>query len=308
MERFPARTMPRLALASMLLAAFVLVFPASAQDIPALLSLPPGVVAARPDLVKWRATLVKDRGDLLAHAAGHDRRCSAVVEGSKDEVPCREELSGLTHALKTHIECSDKYNDTVRKAEIAPPLAWDDEHHLERKAWSDELRKAIELNLQVLENSDIKEWAPNYDNLSKSQKIDIWASLFAAIASFEDPSYKTDAPYSETKILNTKTKTYYKPFPSIGLFQLSYKEQPAYGWNVDVKTKYLEDPLANIRCGVTVLAHLVQQDHVIAKGGDNDDPRGGARYWRVLREGHNINNIREMVKEQALAERLPLCQ
>ncbi len=317
----PARKMRRRILSFGLLTALVLAVPAAAQQIPALLSLPPGVDAAHPELVRWRARLVAERDDLRTKTAGQNRRCSAVETGSKNEKLCRDELSDLTQALKLHIDDSDRYNAAVRQAETAPPavnhdaqagtaaastatgkpLAWEEDHP-ERKAWSGILRKEIESNLQVLEKSDIKEWAPNYENLSESQKIDVWASLFVAIASFEDPQFKTDTPYRETKILNKKTGKYYTPFPSIGLFQLSYKEQTAYGWeHVDVKAKSLEDPLVNIRCGVKVLTQLVKQDGVIAVGGDHA-PRGGARYWSVLQEGHNINKIRDMVRKQALAE------
>ncbi|HME59567.1 MAG TPA: hypothetical protein VKF63_14575 [Terracidiphilus sp.] len=296
--------------------------PAAAQQIPALATLSDKVVATHPELVKWRAMLVGERAQLRERVQMHNQQCSAVEEGTAQEASCQKALADLRAETGAHIEKSNQFNAAAHQAESAPtpagqnmqasaatstekPLTWENINHPERKAWSDELRKAIEPNLRVLETAnDITNFAPNYAILSEKQRIDVWASLFAAIASFEDPHYKTAASYTETKILNKKTGKYYTAFPSIGLFQLSYKEQTAYGWeHVDKNAKSLEDPLVNIRCGVKVLVHLVGRDHVIASG-NAQNPRGGARYWSVLQEGksHHLKEIQEMVRKQAHAE------
>jgi len=111
-----APTMRRLMLSTALFVTFTLSAPATAQHIPALLSIPPAIATAHPDLIQWRAALVTERDDLRTKTAGHNSRCSAVEEGSNNEVPCREELADLSSALKAHIERSNQYNDAVSDA------------------------------------------------------------------------------------------------------------------------------------------------------------------------------------------------
>ena len=142
-HRFPIR---RLVPFFALLAAFILAAPASAQHIPALLSIPPAVATAHPDLVQWRTALVAERDELRTKTAGHNSRCSAVEEGSNNEVPCREELADLSSALKAHIERSNQYNDAVSdaidaiaKAEAAK-AAKDAECH-----WGDQSADVVDL-------------------------------------------------------------------------------------------------------------------------------------------------------------------
>ena len=243
----------------------------------------------------------KTGGGCESQAASQQRQQVAAERKKLDEEKAKQQQADFE---KKKAQLLSDMNNASSSQAAGKPLAWE-QGRPERKAWSDELRRAIGPNLVVLETAtDITQFAPNYASLSKSQRLDVWAALFEAIVSFEDATFDPTKSVLEDKILNKKTKKYYTPYPSIGLFQLSYKEQSAYGWKEDMKSKYLEDPLANIRCGVKVLTYWVKHDHVIASGGDKD-PRGGAQYWKVLREGHHIKDIQKMVKEQALAEGLP---
>ena len=174
----------------------------------------------------------------------------------------------------------------------------------DRRAWSDELRRVLAPNIGVLETArDISQFAPNYSSLSPSQRLDVWASLVAAIASFESQGFKPDSKFLETKIKDGEGRTV-PAFHSVGLLQLSYKEreQRAYGYeHLDEDAKSLEDPLVNLRCGVKVLTYWVRKDGVIASG-SGEASRGGARYWSVLREGpgHHLRDIQRKVQEYAL--------
>lgn len=118
----PARRSRQLMLALGVLAVLGLVLPATAQQIPALLSIPPAVAAAYPELVQWRANLVVERDALRTRTAGHNGRCSAVEEGSSNEASCQEELSNLRRAIEDHIKGSNRYNAAVSDA-IAAAVA-----------------------------------------------------------------------------------------------------------------------------------------------------------------------------------------
>ena len=116
----------------------------------------------------------------------------------------------------------------------------------------------------------------------------MWAALFAAIAYYES-GYDPHSIFKEASGQN-----------SVGLLQLSYEDQRAYGLEpLDRKARSLEDPLVNLRCGVRIMANLVARDHVIAGGSSLKDGRGGGRYWSTLWEGHHLAGIQAMVQRQA---------
>jgi hypothetical protein len=139
----PVLGMHRLTLIFALLAAFALAAPAAAQQIPGLLIVPPAVGAAHPDLIQWKAALVTEREELHNKVAVHNKNCSAVEEGSNNEVPCREELADLGSALKAHIESSNQYNDAVRRA-IDADAAAEAARDTECK-WGDQGSSAVDL-------------------------------------------------------------------------------------------------------------------------------------------------------------------
>jgi soluble lytic murein transglycosylase-like protein len=174
-----------------------------------------------------------------------------------------------------------KINSPARPPQ-AIPLAWEIGHP-ERRAWSDELRRAVAASLPALEQAtDVSRFAPNYTALSPSRRIEVWAALFVAIARFEsgyDPHNVYREPFGQD---------------SVGLLQLSYEDQAAYRLEpLDRRAKSLEDPLVNLRCGVKILARLVRRDGLIAAGTSLKDARGGARYWSTLWPGprHHLADI-----------------
>lgn len=280
--------------------------PAYAEKIPALSDVPAELSGSSREQLNLRKQALEQ--DLAAFQAA-----AAVFNGKTAEDQSDSEYQALEAWRTRYIDAAKAFNKAVAEALAAERkpttikgkgFAWDDKEYPERSAWSDELRRAIKPNLRVLETAaDISNYAPNYATLPESQRLDVWVSLFAAIANYESPGFKTDARYVEKKIRD-KQGNLVAPFPSVGLLMLSYKEgeQRAYGYEpLDEKAKSLEDPLVNLRCGVKVLTYWVKRDGVIA-GGSEQAPRGGARYWSVLREGtgHHLKEIQDMVKKQAL--------
>jgi len=177
---------------------------------------------------------------------------------------------------------------SVRRVAVAQSsgkaLAWESGHP-ERRAWSDELRKAIRAHISSLENaSDIQDFAPDYSRLSTQDRVDVWATLIVAMSRFES-KYDPTAIYPESFGVD-----------SIGLLQLSYENETYYRLErLDRSARSLEDPLVNIRCGVKILAVLVKRDGVIASG-TGSSSRGGARYWSTLRTDGKLSDIQRIVR------------
>ena len=82
-------------------------------------------------------------------------------------------------------------------------------------------------------------------------------------------------------------------FLSIGLFQISYRNQWHYGLEPLASAKVLEDPLVNIRSAVKIMAYLVDKDGVIASG-SGDNSLGGARFWSTLRDAAPRGRLAEI--------------
>jgi hypothetical protein len=165
--------------------------------------------------------------------------------------------------------------------------------HPERKAWSDELRKTIRAQITTLETaSDIEDFAPGYAKLSAQDRVDVWASLFVAIARFETTGYDPKAIYHESSGID-----------SVGLLQVSYENEGYYGLErLNRKARALEDPLVNLRCGVKILAVLVDRDGVIASG-TGSSSRGGARSWSTLRPERKLSDIQQIVRNSTSPRR-----
>jgi len=164
-------------------------------------------------------------------------------------------------------------------------LSWDTKP--ERVAWSKELLNCIGGTLGMLEDGDPEKFISGYTGLSEDGKIRYWSELIIAMAKFES-NLDPHCVYHEPPPLGVD---------SIGLLQLSYEDQENYNLEPLSRTeKSLENPLINIRCAVIILSTLVSQDKVIASGSGKTS-RGGARYWSVLREGHHITEIKNLVKQ-----------
>jgi hypothetical protein len=169
-----------------------------------------------------------------------------------------------------------------------PPvtLSWDTVE--ERKAWSAELLAAAALHKAELDRGNPDLFIPGYLQLTPEQQLKFWAELVIGVAKFES-SWKPHVIFHEPPPLG---------IDSVGLLQLSYEDQSAYGLEpLSRSQKSLENPLVNLRCGVKIMARLVARDAVVARG-KGKQSRGAARYWSVLREGHHVEEIRARTKLQ----------
>lgn len=175
----------------------------------------------------------------------------------------------------------------------AAALPWES-NHPERKAWSDELRAQFDAKLDSVEHAtDIATYCARYDELPRSDRVTLWATLAVAIAKHES-GYDPTQRFAEPPPLGVD---------SIGLFQLSYED--GFSWcRLDRVAKTLEDPIVNIQCAVPEMAKLIARDEVVAAGSDGRTARGLARYWSVMRSGpsHKLREIREATSSLAMCQ------
>ncbi len=274
------------------------------------------------DLSQQREKLSGQRDHLNALIVEHNNK--TVPEDTPVAERLRLEGIQLREMMIRHVAASKDFNARVMAAETdfrtnsvkGKALAWEDKEHPERKAWSDELRWAIAKNIGTLEKAkDITDFAPNYNkSLPLSQRLDIWASLFTAIAKKESDTRDSGGQLFDTNAEHRETDGQI----SRGLFQIGYNaaENPdnfygryarANGESLaelmDEANNGLNDPKVNIKCAVIMFATLVDRYGRIA-GGPNRDGKyenGADGYWSTLQEGKK-HEIQEMVKKQALAE------
>lgn len=173
------------------------------------------------------------------------------------------------------------------RAEPAPlALSWDDDPA--RKPWSQALVAAVREHKDELDRGNPDAFIPGYAKLSPDAQVKFWAELVIAMAKYES-NWNPHAHFKEPPPLNVV---------SLGLLQLSYEDGAQYHLEpLDREHRALEDAQVNLRCGVTILAHLVARDGVVAAG-SGDKSRGAARYWAVLRAGrsHHLAQIKALTR------------
>lgn len=146
----------------------------------------------------------------------------------------------------------------------------------------DRLRYWIGMRGQALINSnpaDVAEYCPNYSQLNRNQKINMWATLMTEMVRFEsnyNPTTTYREPFNDSRG---------RPVISSGLFQISLESSQGYGCPMRTQND-LFNPDRNIMCSVQIMSRLVQRDNRI--GGGSSGNRGGARYWAVLRNSRPV--------------------
>jgi Putative peptidoglycan binding domain/Transglycosylase SLT domain len=180
------------------------------------------------------------------------------------------------------------------------PLSWESASDT-NKVWSNYTFQIIEgLFADFDKCQDITRIRPDYQSLTKTQKINVWGELISAIAKPES-SWNPIAEMVETTFINLDPVTG-MPVRSEGLLQLSYQDKPNYknlpcrfDWNADknypVKDirKTIMNPQINLEFGINVLANQIRRTRkVILSNGV---------YWAVLRENSRyIEPITMMVQ------------
>jgi hypothetical protein len=163
-------------------------------------------------------------------------------------------------------------------------LSWD--NVLARKAWSTQLIASVTDRIAQLEQANPNAFIDGYNTLSSALRIKFWAEMLIAIAKFES-NWNPHDIFHEPPPLGVD---------SIGLLQLSYQDQANYKLEpLSEAARSLEDPLVNLRCGVTIFATLVGQDRTVASSVSGKF-RGAARYWSTLRAGHKLDQIVALTK------------
>jgi hypothetical protein len=135
--------------------------------------------------------------------------------------------------------------------------------------WTETALSLVRARQPDLEQArDVEDFCPDYHRASQGQKEACWLRIMSAVVLFES-NFNPRATYREA---NGRY--------SIGLFSLSSGE-----CREARSAKALKDPIANLTCGIRMMADLIARDDVI----ENAPPRrGAAAYWSVLRRpyGH----------------------
>jgi hypothetical protein len=166
-------------------------------------------------------------------------------------------------------------------------LSWDNK--TERMPWSNQLIACVSAKKAELDKGNADTFIAGYNGLAADMQVKFWAELLVAMAKFESGWNPHDI-FQEPPPLTED---------SVGLLQLSYGDQNNYPLEpLNKATRSLEDPLVNLRSGVTIFAKLVAEDKVVTKGGGAKGD-GASRYWSVLREGakHHLAEIKALTKK-----------
>ena len=153
-------------------------------------------------------------------------------------------------------------------------LVWESASHPERSAWTTALLEIVKKYLPVLEPAqDIQLFCPRYGALSKDQKANVWADLFAATSYYEsgfDPrQYSVDVGSQNDR------DTW-----SVGLLQLSVVDQQSYNLPFGYNFEGLQDPIKNLNLGVAIMASQIKKYSKILIGVGSP-----GLYWATLHPG-----------------------
>jgi hypothetical protein len=99
-----------------LLIAISFVSPSNAQQIPALMVIPPTAASAQPSLVTQRAALEQERSGLRGRAASLNSACAGIDSRDTGKIAsCTKEKQELQAAMNFHIQKSEAFNSAVNK-------------------------------------------------------------------------------------------------------------------------------------------------------------------------------------------------
>lgn len=147
--------------------------------------------------------------------------------------------------------------------------------------WTREAEAAVAaVGLPALQPSDIADFCPNYEKANETERTRFWAGLLSIMARPES-NFNPDATYVEDKEDRAGAKVI-----SRGLLQISQESANSKAYTCGIlHAQDLHEPSVNLRCGAKIMAHWVTHDGSVATY--SPPPRGGARYWSVLRGWRN---------------------
>jgi hypothetical protein len=211
--------------------------------------------------------------------------------------------TGVHSALDLGSNTEQDNEDTTEKN---IPLSWE-KTIAEGTNWSQTIYRVIQAEEpQLLLDdgiNDVEFFCPRYSALTKTQKLNFWGQLIAAIAYYES-RWNPVARYVETSMGQDPVTQ--EPVVSEGLLQLSYQDVPNhnnicdFNWLKDKPLnkinpfdprKTILNPAKNLRCGMRILAEQIRKKRAIAID-------AGA-YWAVLKVNSShqrIEAIADMTK------------
>lgn len=206
---------------------------------------------------------------------------ASLLIGRGNELIGYEDLAGPQRAVIFRTTQA-----VIPNPSVPDSLSW--ENLPERKEWSAELISLASQNKADLDRGQPETFIAGYNGLpSEALKIKFWSELLVAVANFES-DWNPKNVFHEPPPLGVN---------SIGLLQLSLQDQGNYHLTPHIVDEDdLKKPLLNLEWGVTIFAHLLARDGIVASGTGNNS-RGAARYWSVLRAGHKIDLIKALTKK-----------
>ena len=204
---------------------------------------------------------------------------------------------------------ADSPSQPPPSAHVFESLSWEISSNRDGKDWSSFIFTEIEVNGQALLTtpvSDVATFCPNYNSLSKYQKINFWGALISAMVRYES-NYNPTLRYVESTMGADPITG--AQVASEGLLQLSYQDSKWYpfcnefSWAADKNfaandpRKTILDPYKNLRCGMKILNQQIakRKEITVSKGA----------YWAVILEGGKYQQIAGIA---AITGRLSFCQ
>lgn len=169
----------------------------------------------------------------------------------------------------------------------------------ESKDWSTFVFEKIDdLFDKFSQCEDIIWFRPDYQSLSRKQKINVWGELISAVCKFES-GWKPWSYMTETTMKNDPVTG--KQVKSEGLMQLSYQDKKNYpmlicrfDWEADRnkadndKTRTILDPFINLEFGIQILARQIERTKKIAL-------ESGV-YWAVIKLNGRYSKLPGIIK------------
>lgn len=181
---------------------------------------------------------------------------------------------------------------TAQPAQMS--LAWE-AGHPERAIWSTRLRTRIYKYLDTMGTpADIGAYCPRFADLRRSERVEVWAHLFVALA-------EQESGFNPAHVLPGKPPT---GVDRVGLYALPYRDKPVRGCVYDPAGKSLEAPLNAIDCALLGASGAVKRDGKVAAGGGAEPKAGMARVFLSMRDGKGSKKA----EVQAAVRALPLCR
>jgi hypothetical protein len=162
-------------------------------------------------------------------------------------------------------------------------MAWD--HRPEAAFWTTSTMSAVarhDTDLTRIVPGDIQHWCPGYVGASDTERRAFWAGLVSAVARYES-SWNPAASGGGGRY--------------IGVMQISPRSAVNYGCTAD-SARELKDGAANLECAVTMMAHHVGSDELVAGGGN----RGIGRDWMPLRDADKREALAAWTRQQSYCQ------